>query len=320
MFTCRSCVVPSLKRLVVDPFCVIRGCFGAMPFKLQGEPPAKKPFKPKRIADVDLDFGPSAWSWLTGAVVKSPPTALRNEFDWTCNLWACFDIETHDLAPGRHERGWEDGDFGHLRLKTDYGEVRALRAVQIGWTVGKVDSSEPPVTKSRLVKPKGFAVTNAAAKIHKIKHDDAAERGGDLGVVVAEFMHDVFEVADAGGRICAHQIEFDAAIIAAELVRTDFSMGDRVRWADLVSCGLCTMNPHITKWCCEHYRRSIDTYGNNSVNPLSPCSLEAVARTLLQPCQELQDKAHDAGSDSRLGWLIVAEYRRRVRDSGENAA
>ena len=114
--------------------------------------------------------------------------------------------------------------------------------------------------------------------------------------------------------------ELVRAGFAAELVRAEFGVDERERWADLVADGLCTMNPHITKWCCEHYRRGIDTYGNNTVNPLSPCPLQAVAWTLLQPCKELQDKAHDAGNDSRLGWLIAAEYHRRMQSNGESDA
>ena len=97
-----------------------------------------------------------------------------------------------------------------------------------------------------------------------------------------------------------------------------FGVLEREGWAEVVADGLCTMNPHITKWCCEVYRRSIDSYGNNSVNPMCPCSLPAVAWTLLAPCQELRNKAHDAGNDSRLGWLVTAEYHRRMQEHCED--
>ena len=275
-------------------------------------PPPKKRFKPKVIKECDFDSGSASWSWLAGTSVENPPEQIRNDFDWTCKSWACFDIETHDLAPGRTKSGWEIGDFGHQRLKTDYKKVRDLRAVQIGLTVGSIDSGEPPKTMTYLVKPNGFTVTDAVSKIHKITHTQAMEMGLDLRFVLSEFLRELFLIVDKGGRICAHQIEFDAAIISAELARAGFEHEICERWGDLVTCGLCTMNPLMTGWCCKRFCEGINSYGNGTLNRLTPCALPAVAWTLLAPHDDLLQAYHNAGTDSRLCWWIVREYHLRI--------
>ena len=174
-----------------------------MPFKLLGAPLAKKPFRPMSVTSLDVDDAASSWSWLSGVAVRNPPAELRHDFDWACQEWLCFGVEMHDLAPSRHKRGWERGGFGHLRLNADYGKVRALRVVQIGWTSGRLDCVEPPVTKSFLVKPDGFAIADSAAKIHQVTQHDAFHNGAPLDAVLAEFLRDVMLVVNRGGRVCA---------------------------------------------------------------------------------------------------------------------
>jgi len=85
-------------------------------------------------------------------------------------------------------------------------------------------------------------------------------------------------------------------------------------WRENVHHGLCTMNPSLTKWCCEFCRRAIDTHGDNRLNPEMPCSLPAVAWTLVPPCQELRAKTHDACIDSRVGWLIAKQLHSIIRN------
>ena len=102
--------------------------------------------------------------------VGDPPSEVLHGFDWACNFWASIDVETHDLAPPS-DRVWEVGEFGHLRHRTGIARIRALRIVQIGWTVGDFDSSDPPVTKVRLMKPGGFKVTLAATRAHNITQE-----------------------------------------------------------------------------------------------------------------------------------------------------
>ena len=288
----------------------------SMPTK---QPEKKRRCKPKAIKDIDLDSQSASWAWLSNTIVERPPATLRNEFDWGCKMWLCFDVETHDLAPSRHDRGWKDGEFGHHCLKVDFSIVRALRAVQVGWTFGRIDQAEPPKTKKYLIKPVNFEVTDAVSKIHNITHSQASEFGHDLSNVLQELLQDVFAVTGAGGRICAHQIEFDAAVVDAEIQRAQIDMDSHEHWRSAVYDGFCTMNPSITEWCCKKYRQGRDTYGQGNIDPHMACSLPAVAWTLLEPCEELQAQIHDAGNDSRLGWLIVREYHRRMLQNGDDS-
>ena len=261
----------------------------------------------------------SSWSWLSNAPIKPVPLDVKEDFDWTSDRWISIDVETHNLAPRRHERGWVCGDFGHNRLKYDVDEVRALRAVQIGWTIGDITADTPPVTKSRLIKPIGFEITTCASGIHGITNGDAQEHGDDLAQVLTELLHDVYNVACAGGRLCAHNLEFDATIIDAELLRVCMEEHKRVTWQQYVSAGLCTMNPILTKWCCEFYRNGLENNGDQRLNGEMPCKLQAVAWTLVPRCDELFDKTHDAGNDSRLCWLITKNLHRIIRDSADRS-
>ena len=124
----------------------------------------------------------------------------------------------------------------------------------------------------------------------------------------------MFDVAQAGGRVCAHNIEFDAAIVDAELLRIGLDGHKHETWQQCVSAGLCIMNPTLTKWCCEFYRRQLANYGDSRLNVEMPCKLQAVAWTLVPRCDELLDKAHDAGNDSRLAWLITKHLHRILRE------
>ena len=131
--------------------------------------------------------------------------------------------------------------------------------------------------------------------------------------MLSEFLREVFAIVDAGGRICAHHIEFDGAIVAAELTRAGFDLDTCERWSDCLWSGLCTMNPFITEWACKKYRGGIDSYDNGTTDPLMPCALPAVAWTLLAPHDDLLHEYHNAGTDSRLAWWIVKEYHIRMR-------
>ena len=102
-----------------------------MPFKMQNQSQdatqPKKRFKARPVKDISLHE--SSWAWLEKATIKPAPLDVKQDFDWTCDQWMSFDVETHDLAPDRHERGWTCGEFGHNRLKYNVDAVCALRAV-----------------------------------------------------------------------------------------------------------------------------------------------------------------------------------------------
>jgi hypothetical protein len=140
-----------------------------MPFTMQ--PPAeKKPrkqFKPKPVAELQ--------SFYTQAKIKPPPDVIKDPqvFDWSCDFWMSFDVETHDLAPKTDKKGWVQDEFGH-KVRP---EVRNLRVVQLGWTVGSFKPDMVPVTKVRCVKPVGFNIALAAEAIHKLSTEYVTMNG-----------------------------------------------------------------------------------------------------------------------------------------------
>ena len=179
-----------------------------MPFTMQ-PPPEKKPrkqFKPKPVAELQ--------SFYTQAKIKPPPDVIKDPqvFDWSCDFWMSFDVETHDLAPKTDKKGWVQGEFGHKVRPQDTTEVRNLRVVQLGWTVGSFKPDMVPVTKVRCVKPVGFNIALAAEAVHKLSTEYVTMNGLDLKSVLEEFICDMMSTMGKSGRLCAHHFEFDAAI------------------------------------------------------------------------------------------------------------
>ena len=98
----------------------------------------------------------------------------------------------------------------------DDATLQFARIVQIGWVMGSSSVDAPTNNKTHYVKPEGFEVTEKATKFHKISNEILNLRGLPLESVLREFMADVKEVCDNGGKIVAHQIEFDAGVIHEE--------------------------------------------------------------------------------------------------------
>ena len=99
----------------------------------------------------------------------------------------------------------------------DDATLQFARIVQIGWVTGPACIDAPTVHKTYYVEPEGFEVTEKATKFHKISNEILTLSGRPLESVLREFMADVKKVCDNGGKIAAHQIEFDAGIIYEEL-------------------------------------------------------------------------------------------------------
>ena len=125
-------------------------------------------------------------------------------------------------------------------------------------------------------------------------------------------MGDVMSTMGKFGRLCAHNIEFDAAILDAEMCRLSVSAGMRSNWAMAVRNGFCTMNPHLTHWCCKEY--ICERHPNLPPDVIIPVPLEQFVRVTSPVEQEMCEPAHDAGCDSRAVWLGLRELHRRLRD------
>ena len=81
-----------------------------------------------------------------------------------------------------------------------------------------------------------------------------------------------------------------------------------------VHCGMCTMDPVLTKWCCQEFLRSIARYAEDCEVPVALAELK---RVLDVQTQASLQPAHDAGVDSRVVWLVLRELRRMVlEDTG----
>ena len=114
---------------------------------------------------------------------------------------------------------------------------------------------------------------------------------------------------------CAHHFEFDAAILDAEMCRLGMAVETRYNWAMAARGGFCTMNPHLTHWCCEEYIRERVSF--LSPDLLITVPLAQLVRVLSPLEQEMCEPAHDAGSDSCAVWLALRELHRILLNDRE---
>ena len=115
-------------------------------------------------------------------------------------------------------------------------------------------------------------------------------------------------------------MEFDATIVEEELSRTNFGADAMANFFYAIQNGMCTMDPYLTKWCCEEHLRANALYGDGKDTLLHPVSLGNLTRVLPPEIQETCGPAHDAGADSRATWLVLKELHRMVQNEvGPNA-
>ena len=173
------------------------------------------------------------------------PHAVRSKF-WGMPKFVDLHIETHALAPTSASPVWRADEFGIL-TKDTVEAVSNLRIVQLGW----VRSGDgPPVIKTKLVKPDGFEIEQGATDKHHITHQAASENGLSMQVVLRAFLDDVTAAVGEGHRLCAHLLGFDAGIFLKEMGCV--GLHDRTEeWMQLVSPGLCSMDPSIGQWVRE---------------------------------------------------------------------
>ena len=243
----------------------------------------------------DLDFGPPPPLPL--------PPALRGLFgqeDWT---WVGIDIETHDLVPNTVTSWWRPGQFGYV-TRLDPDVLTGLRIVQVGWAYGDFREGGPMV-KERLVRPSGFAITSAAEQKHGISNAVSESEGVPLREALEEMVGDVAALVRNGARVCSHNIEFDAGIIAAELDRLDMRETNEL-WGQSVSHGVCTMDPEIGHWVRQQA-------GIGDKERKTPMRLRDMVSLLLTDSKELLKAHHSAGGDARMHWLLCRELWHRAR-------
>ena len=108
--------------------------------------------------------------------------------------------------------------------------------VQLGWCISS-SPGQPLVEKTQFVYPTDFEITKCAQSKHRITNEQLRKSGKQLRFVLDEFLRDVADVMNMGGAVCAHQIEFDAGIIALEMERAELA-SKRDMWEQCVSQGV----------------------------------------------------------------------------------
>ena len=141
------------------------------------------------------------------------------------------------------------------------------------------------------------------------------EKGVGLQEALDEFISDLRLVVKNGGRVCAHNLEFDATIVLEEMSRVKMDEQDLVIFESAIYNGFCTMNPTLTRWCCEEYLRNTSKYGYLEVDKDVPVPLRELVRVLDVDTQKLCLPAHDAEADARAVWLILRELHRLATSS-----
>ena len=227
------------------------------------------------------------------ATPLSPPEAVRARFGTGDSLWMGIDIETHCLVPRTADSWWRPGQFGFMtRLTKDV--LKELRVVQIGWTVGIFDSAQ--TTKERLVLPDGFEISDAATEKHGISHSFAATHGKTLAECLRELLDDVSALKQQGGRVCSHNLEFDAGILLEEMNRCDLTDLAGL-WTQAVRGGFCSMHPDVGHWI----RRQAGLMDQERKTPMR---LKDMVHLLLPDARVLLERHHSAGNDSHMHWLL----------------
>jgi len=175
-----------------------------------------------------------------------------------------FDTETTGLprdrrAPASNTRNWP-------------------RVVQVGWALYDPDGVRLSA-EEHLVKPEGFRIPSAAARVHGITTAAAQEKGVPLGEVLSRFLSALGTQVSA---LVAHNALFDRNVMAAEFYRLGHSR-EQIRSALLSRTFRCTMEE--SKAFCRLPGR----YGSNKAPTLAELFLRLFSGKLSQPHSALVD-------------------------------
>ena len=217
-----------------------------------------------------------------------------------------IDVEAHAFVPNHVPiPEWHTGRFG-VQTKLLEGDLEALHVIQVGWTCGEIGAGKP-AQEAKYIKANGFSITTEAAATHGITDEHLATYGMPMRVVLSELVEVARAVHQQQGRLCSHNLEFDAGLVAVELARADMQEEARV-WAEITRDGLCTMDPDVGYWV----RKSIGAW---DVSRNVPMRLADMVRALLPDAGALLARHHDAGNDSLMHWLVATALVRACQPS-----
>ena len=253
---------------------------------------------------------PRANSLISGPPAPlPPPAAIADKLLNGHHLAVGIDVETHILVP-HNTKTWNDGQFG-FKCKVCSDSISTMRIVEVGWAIGDCRCEEP-VVQSYVVRPDGFVVSNESTNVHHISHAEAIKDGIPLPCALERMVTNVLDAVDAGYRVVSHHLEFDAGIIAAELVRAELGHLSGP-WARAVMGGFCTMSPDVAVWVRDMLRIHDMPYW-------IPMRLKDIVAGLLPNAKELLGEHHRAGSDARTHWHVYAEFIRRAESAHHGEA
>ena len=190
-----------------------------------------------------------------------PTEFVLNKFDWSCKLWACVSITTHQKPTATMVRNWHVGKaFGHRCLLDNAAVKEELRLITISWAIGTFvfDTGRAtgwPRSVVRYVRPAGFEVSEdvhvdhnkRAASPQETLHALMSKNQRHLDTVLREMINDFRRVIRGKGRLSMHSLEYEARIISAELGRMGL-LHEQQFWKDICRNGLCTMDPYLNQW------------------------------------------------------------------------
>ena len=233
------------------------------------------------------------------------PSMLKSSLGDTCWILG-INVQTHDwLDVSKQDSKGKIGLFGWYTTDVD---ANAARLVQLGWAFGNASVGASPAIKTMLVKPEGFQIADRAARHHFYSHDDASQNGTPLADVLRDFMKDVSEVYHRGGRICAHNLEFDAGVIGEELKRCGLEEL-WVEWDQIARGGYSCMNPEAGRWLLECSGEDAGAETKKHILGQEK-TLRLLGIWCDNFCQEL--KADKASTNARLTRLVYAKMLERA--------
>ena len=239
----------------------------------------------------------------------NPPTAGVSKRLGSARLILGIDTETAGWEYERDAKG-DIGQFGHYAFNS-LEKLREGRMLQLGWALARIDASFKEIViekrSERMVYPHGFTISPGATAVHKIDQAQAEREGEPLERVLTDFMDVVRVVVERGGRIVAHNLNFDATIIYNELANCGLERY-QAEWSKAAKAGCCTMDPEIGK-----YLRTC--FGQDTGQERNTMSLKGLVRTLLPGSAPLLEKHHTAGADAELCMRLYVEICKIARTS-----
>ena len=158
--------------------------------------------------------------------------------------------------------------------------------------------------------PDNFKVTVEGAAKHGVTQAFVEEHGLPLMEALNVFLASAQEAFTRGARLVAHQIKFDAGVIAAELQRCGLHE-ELEFWDRVVSGGICTMDPLLGNWIRDLIG-DVDTQGRSRTGPLG---LKDCVRLMVPNSAELRRQHHTADKDAEMAWLLCKSIVARSSQS-----